>query len=291
MGKVTKSACRLVAVLALLRATWTVSAQAAQDSLQQLRDDNANRRLEAVQALAPHGPEAMGALAEMLGGEDQRLDLCARLAIERITYYAAGPDGTDQREAVAKALGEIATSDKPLQTRVFAVRQLALCGGDESLPLLWDLLMFQPEMHEAARAALIRLPGRGPVETLEHAVSEVGDAEKEVGLLNALAVRPSMEMYGIGAKALGSKDERVRIAALNLLAHVPEAASKHLMLTAVAKGSAAEREAAWEALVTLGHTLADDGKASAARGLFMELGWSSKSGLTQAIIRAIYSSR
>jgi HEAT repeat protein len=278
MGKVTNSARRIAMALVLLGAAWSVRAQTPQDLLQQLRDDNADRRLEAVQALAPHGPEVMGALAEMLGGEDQRLDLCARLAVQRIAYYAARPEGAEQREAVAKALGEIAVSDKPLYTRIFAVQQLALCGGDESLPLLWDLLMFQPEMHETARAALARMPGRGPVETLERAVFEVGDAEKEVGLLNALAARPSVEMYAIGAKALDDRDERVRIAALNLLAQVPEPAGADLMRRALQSGSAPEKAAARAALIDLGYTLLAGGKPSAAQSLFLELSRSADAG-------------
>jgi len=271
----------------LLGAACAVSAQTPQDLLQQLRDDSADRRLEAVQALAPHGTEAMGALAEMLGGEDQRLDLCARLAVQQIAHFAGGPEGAEQREAVAKALGEIATSAKPLQTRVFAVQQLALCGGDESLPLLWDLLMFQPEMHETARAALMRMPGRGPVETLERAVLEVGDAEKEVGLLNALAARPSVEMYAIGAKALEDRDERVRIAALNLLAHVPEAAGAELMRAALQSGSAAEKTAARAALIDLGYTLLADGKVSAAQSLFLQLSRSADVGKRAAGIAGL----
>jgi len=284
---VTRTVCRIITALVLLGTAWAANAQTPQDLLQQLRDDNADRRLEAAQALAPHGPEVMGALAEMLGGEDRRLDLCARLAIQRIAYHAAGPDGAEQREAVAKALGEIATSNKPLQTRVFAVQQLALCGGDESLPLLWDMLMFQPEMHEAARSALIRMPGRGPVETLERAVFEVGDPEKEVGLLNALAARASMDMYAIGVKGLEDNDERVRIAALNLLAHVPEAAGAELMRSALQKGSPAEKAAARAALIDLGHTLLANDQPSAAQSLFLELSHSADAGKRAAGIAGL----
>jgi HEAT repeat protein len=275
-----------------LRATWALvvliggclaaSAQTPQDLLQQLQSDNADQRLAAARALAPYGPEVMGPLAEMLGGEDKRLDLCARLAIEFIAYRAAGPEGAAQREAVAKALADIATSNKPLATRVFAVRQLALCGGDEVLPVMWHLLMFQPEMHETARAALADMPGEGPVDTLKRAVFEVGDPAKEVGLLNALAPRASVDLYPVGAKALEADDESVRIAALNLLAHVPDAAAAEPIRQAMRRGADTEKRAARQALAQLGDTLLAAGKRSAAQALYLECAQSDDGGLRAA---------
>lgn len=266
-----KSYGAVTAVALLILLSLSACAQTAQELLQQLRDDDGNRRLEAARALTGYGPEVMDELTAMLGGADRRLDLCARLAIEYIAYYVSGPQGAHDREAVAKALADIATSNKPLEIRTFAVRQLAMCGGDESLPALGNLLMFDSDMHEIARWALIRIPGQAAVDTLKRALSQTTDAAKRVGLLNALAARPSVDMYMIAADALSDENEHVRIAALNLLANIPEPAGAELIRRAMRDGSDAEKAEATKALIKLGYTLQDAGSRSAAHAIFVKL--------------------
>ncbi|MGQ9731447.1 MAG: HEAT repeat domain-containing protein [Candidatus Zipacnadales bacterium] len=256
------------ALCLLMFSITTAMAQTNDALFQQLRDNNPDQRLAAAQELGRRGPEVLSPLFEMLGGEDRRLDLCARLAIQWVVQHAASPEGVEQRQAVAKAMADLALSNKPLQTRIFAVQQLGFCGGDEVLPAMWELLMFQPPLHEITRWALLRMPGQEPINLLKRAASEVGSPEQLVGILNALATRASLDMLPLAMQALSNDAEAVRMAALNLLAHLPDLAAADLIATRLHRGTAREQDAAARAYITAAYTLLNSGKPAAAHIIF-----------------------
>lgn len=266
-SRITTLLCALMALCMLM----PVAAQDAAELLNALRDDNYDTRQDAARKLAPMGAEVVVPLADLMAGEDLRLGKAAGYALGLVCYHAAGPEGTELRADVAKAVADVAVSDRPKSTRVSVIRMLAFVGGAEVLPAMWDLLMFQPEYHEIARWALIRMPVPEAVGTLKQAVGEVGDPAKEAGLLDALAARASVDMYTIANEALKSNNAPVRLSALNLLAQIPDAAGADTLARFYAGAQGPEKSAAAQALLALGDTLIGAGKPSSARSIYARL--------------------
>ncbi len=243
-------------------------AQDATDLLDRLGSDNGDERREAAQALAPFGAEVIGPLFELMGDEDKRLDLAARLATQAVVQHAASPEGSALRVPVAEALAAEALSDRPHQTRVFAVRMISFAGDDEVVPAMTALLG-DPKMHEIARWALARMPGPAAVEALTNAL-DFAQPDQAVGLLNALAVHASRDMHDIATSALEHSNENVRLAGLNLLAAIPDVAGAEIIRELMVSEGQRQRAAARDAYLRLADTLLRNGKQSAARELFDE---------------------
>jgi HEAT repeat protein len=248
-------------------------AQSAGELLGKLNSDSGDERLEAARALAPFGAEVIEPLFEMLAGEDSRLGVAARLAIQSVVQHAAGPEGRGHRAPVAEALAAQALADGDTETRTFAVRMLGFVGGDEVVPSLAKLLA-DPEMHEIARWALVRIPGDAAIEALQEAL-DFGKPQQAVGILNALAACGSVRTARFGTQALRQADESVRIAGLNLLAAIPDPVGIQPIRSAMAAGSERGKRAAREAYLRLGDTLVEAGQQAAARRIFEDCAESS----------------
>ena len=244
------------------------SAQDVGALIAQMQSANEAERMAAVDAIANLGAPAVAPLFGLLEGENHEADVAARLAIEKIVYRASAPRATD-REAVAAALAEVASSPGRPGVRRHALRMISFVGRDEVVPTLARLLG-EGEVREMARWALVRIPGEAAVRALADAVPGA-DGESKVGLINALGRRGSVSSASIVRAALRDKDEAVRIAAMQALGRIADPESEPPLRKLLASASGRELRAAQDSYLRLAETLLAAGEAKRASPMYHRL--------------------
>lgn len=221
--------------------------------LADLASDDANVRLASARELGKLGPEPLAKLMELVAGDDQRVAAGARVAVEALVQNMAAPDAPEGREAVIGTLMVVASGDGRVAARRFALRQLALIGGDDSVPGL-TRLMDDPDVGEMAQYALARIPGKPALAALADAAQQT-DHPMRMGAINALGLRADRAAVGALKATLTDPDAQVRTAAVQALGQVPSTDGIPLIWSATTQGSEEERQAARSAYVRLAETL------------------------------------
>jgi HEAT repeat protein len=256
------------ACAAFIVATASVCAAAGNDSvsipalMQQLESADTATRMNAVEALSQVGAEAVEPLFSVMGGENRTTDLAARIAVQRMVHQAAAPKSRMDRAAIAQALAQQATSNRPVIVRTLAVRMLSFIGGDAEVPALAQLLA-NPEMGEIARWALVRIPGKASIDALAGVLPNAS-GELRIGIINALGARHDAGALPALEAAVKADDPAVRAAALQAAAHIPGSRSEKLIRASIESGPAGDKAAAWDGYVKFAETTLAGGDRDAA---------------------------
>src|SRR5438874_2149254 len=123
-----------------------------------IKGSDLDARAGAINEAAPLGAPAIAPLAGVAGGGDRGAAKAAREAIQRVAYYATRPGAGEDERAVAAELLKLIGTGRSRAVRAEAIRLVGILGGpDAATPL--QRLLFDPDVREEARLALIRLPG------------------------------------------------------------------------------------------------------------------------------------
>jgi HEAT repeat protein len=233
-----------------------------------LSDGDATVRLDSARELARLGAQPLPRLMGLVGGDDQRIAAGARLTVEGIVAALSAPGAPAGRDEAAQALLDVASRGGSAEARRFALRQLALIGGDGSVPGL-ALLLDDRDVGELARWTLAEIPGRAATDALIAAASRP-DVALRVGVLNALGERGDDAALPVLVEAAGDAEATVRRAALQALGHLPAREAGEPILKALASTDQGAREVAWQAALGHGAALLAAGKSDDAVHLLGE---------------------
>jgi HEAT repeat protein len=234
--------------------------------MQKLESADDATRMGAADALSEVGADAIAPLFDVMGGENRTTDLAARIAVQRMVHHAAAPKSNMDRAAIAQALAQQASSNRPAIVRTFAIRMLSYIGGDAEVPALARLLT-DPQVGEISRYALTRIPGPASLAALEAALpSATGDMR--IGIINALGARRDANALPALGTAAKSDDPAERAAALQAMARIPDQRCAVIVRASIEHGPAADKAAAWDAYIKLGETLLAAGKRADAENVY-----------------------
>lgn len=114
-------------------------------------------RVEGVEQAATVGPDALGALGAILGGDDPSADRAAQESMQRITFKAARSPAT--AKAASRQLVQLIGKDRPYKVRSESLYLLGFAADTAAIKAIAGLLT-DPEVRENARMALERVPGK-----------------------------------------------------------------------------------------------------------------------------------
>ena len=144
----------------------------------------------------------------------------SRLALSIVEDYVheIAEDAVARSAMEGTILGSLQNEATTHEGKAFLCRQLALIGGDVSVPTLAEMLR-DPKMSDMARYALERIPGEQVDGTLLTAgVAEDIPIELRVGIINSIAKRASIDARTIFERIWKTDDERARVSSLYALA-------------------------------------------------------------------------
>lgn len=143
----------------------------------------------------------------------------------------------DARKKIAALLAALLSSDATRDANIFACRQLAMCGGAETVPALAALLT-NIESSNMARIALERIPGAEADAALIDALGKA-DAPSKIGIVNSLGARKAASAVSAIAPLLKSKDPQLAESAAAALGHIGGADAVKALKGRVAKSARA----------------------------------------------------
>lgn len=170
--------------------------------------------------------------------------------VENTVYDSLGD--ANARKSVASALAALLASDATKDAKLFACRQLALCGGAENVPALAPLLT-NIETSHMARIALERIPGVEADAALIDALGKA-DAKSKIGIVNSLGARKTASAVSAIAPLLSSNDPQLADSAAAALGHIGGPDAVKALQGRVAKTA---RDAAANALLECAEHAAD----------------------------------
>lgn len=148
-------------VLVCVAAAWSsmVWADELDALLEQLGAENAEVRVEASDALAQIGAEAIAPLRNMMDSDNRTAALWAENALKRMAHHAAMMSA-EARGRIALEWLNVIDSDEPVAKKDLAYRLLPLvAAGAEATAVLLGRMQYDEE-REAARRVLEAIPGR-----------------------------------------------------------------------------------------------------------------------------------
>jgi HEAT repeat protein len=224
-------------------------------------------RQNAVDRLAGIGVLALPAALDALQSADPAVRQGARIAVERITYDAAGTYHAPV--AASHLMAAFTESGYEPWVRDLTMQMLSMVAGPGDVPALAELVDDR-RLGEAAIYVLTRTGTEGAAEALAGALDDAlaEDPEKAVALIDALGrmhVAPRASV-----RALDSDEESVVLAALLALPKAPDGDLAEPILAKVDSDNAAVAEAARNALIELGCTLMAADQTGAAAGVFAQ---------------------
>lgn len=138
------------------------------------------------QALLDGGAETIAALVEMVGDEFGDPDGAqAKYAVHGLAHHASRPGADGPRKLVAETLAGELRKDHSDELKAFVVRQLQLCGRDQEVPVLAELLKSERLASPAAQA-LAAIGGKSAHTALKSAQSGAS-GKRRAAIAGALA--------------------------------------------------------------------------------------------------------
>lgn len=159
-----------------------------------IQSDDSAMRAAARDEAGKVGAVAVAPLAAIATSGELEIARAANRAIQNIVYYAGRPGAEAEAQAVADALLKLLDQSQPLQFRRDVLWMTWQIAGEQAVEQLADLLGTE-ELHEDARMALERLPGKRATTALQEALAKADDADKPA-LAHSLHVR-GVETTGI----------------------------------------------------------------------------------------------
>jgi hypothetical protein len=136
-----------------------------------LQSEDDKTRAQAWYSAGPIGAGGVPLAAALMANPNREVVLAATRALQQIARYAGRPGADSDRAAVVQAFLRLLGSQQPIATRLVAVSLLAEIGGDESVEAI-AVLLAEPDLREAARMALERLPGEKSLAALQKALTQ-----------------------------------------------------------------------------------------------------------------------
>jgi hypothetical protein len=130
----------------------------AKTFLSQIQSDVAATRFSAWRSAGEAPPSTIPELGKLAGGSQPGIAKAAREALTTMVHSVGKDPGSPNRAAVVKGLLEIASPAYALPVRVHALRLLSNIAGEDSVPMIAELLK-NPELREEAIYAIERIPG------------------------------------------------------------------------------------------------------------------------------------
>ena len=246
-----------VAFTAPGRSVDTVSLDDAR--IKALADADAKAQRAAIQQLVEVGSAAIESLATVVDRDDPA---DVKPALQALLGIASRKYTDDQqKEASAQLVAELA-GKHTARTRREICRLLGLVGGPACLDPLYKLLV-DPDVREAAREALARIPSREATQALVAGL-QITEGEFRVGLVNAIGERGDVAAVPILRSIVAGPDEALSRSAMDALSHMPHPVALQTLVQAAEDGT----PGAMRALLTLGDTLADAGRRQEALAAF-----------------------
>ena len=171
-------------------------------------------------------------------------------ALESMVTGSLG--SADARKAIAAALAALLSSDATRDAKIFVCRQLAMCGGPETVPALAPMLA-AIDTSNMARIALERIPGAEADAALLGALDKA-DAKSKIGIVNSLGARKAASAVAAIAPLLKSSDPLLADAAAGALGHIGGDEAAKALKGAVARTT---RETAANAMLECAENTAD----------------------------------
>lgn len=216
-------------------------------------------------------------LAAQLGSDDQTAAFKAKQALNQAVWHTRDADaGAVAKEIAAEYGAKAEGKDEPKyspKVRSELAQALSLIGSDAEVPALDAAAKASPD-REMARWSLDRIPSAtSTVALILAARSDVG-TEFRVGAISSLGKRTGAPIdVNTALKELAAdKELEVRIAALEALANLGDAASDALLAEAIAKGGPDRATSRLvKARIRLGDALLRAGKKDEAKSVFQAI--------------------
>ncbi len=206
------------------------------------------------------GPDAANALDAFRGKAQGPLrqavsDACAQCA-ETFAREGHAQEACDIYRALS-------SNDESLPTRRAALRGLVLAMNDAGIPLLLDALK-NPDFESMAITLLREAPGASVVSAVSAELAAL-PSSVQANVIAALADRGDVAALPAISEAVSNADESVRVAALHALGALGGVSSVQALLDH-ARGSDAERDAAYASLAVLRGPGIDEALVAAMTG-------------------------
>ena len=157
------------------------------DLIENIQSDDSAVRAAARDQAGSVGAAAVAPLAAIATSDTLEIARAANRAIQNIVYYAGRPGADTEARAVTEALLKLLDPSQPLQFRRDVLWMTWQTASEQALEPLANLLG-NDELHEDARMALERTPGKRATMALQEALASANDADKPA-LAHSLRVR------------------------------------------------------------------------------------------------------
>jgi len=143
--------------------------------LADLKSDDPEVRTKAWQNAGNVGATVLTPLAQLVAEGDLEVSRAAKRAMWKLVRTAGDPSGRKGlKPRVVKQLTKLLDDDQPNAVRRDVLWMLSEIAGDESVPVIAELLSQQP-LREDARLVLDRIPGEKSLQALRDALATVPD--------------------------------------------------------------------------------------------------------------------
>ncbi|MCS7185757.1 MAG: HEAT repeat domain-containing protein [Armatimonadetes bacterium] len=122
-----------------------------QKILQQLQSEENATRLQAMEKAPEFGAAIIPHLPPLLNHKDWRVQRAAQIVLENIATRATKL-GAKEKVEIVNALLTLTKPNQPIAVRKFALNAIAICGGDEVVPALSNLLKDEQVREDALNA-------------------------------------------------------------------------------------------------------------------------------------------
>ncbi|MDY5637948.1 MAG: DUF1080 domain-containing protein [Parabacteroides sp.] len=245
------------------RTAQTVTA----DVLAQMPAETQQKYNQLINDLKGTGEEGVLALVKMINAPGKGSNAQVDYALSGLTHYVMAKGEESARETIAKAYGKALGQVSERETKAFIIRQLQICGGDESVALLLEYANDQ-ELSGPAVRALASIGTKEAAQGLVGALkNRMGSPETKLHIVRALA--DFEEAEGAEPVLLGLRegaDEKMQKEINYALSQLGSSASLKVLAEAAAKANyVMENTGANEAYIMLIKRLAAKGDTKTAQ--------------------------
>jgi type 1 glutamine amidotransferase/HEAT repeat protein len=211
--------------------------------------DDADTALAAIRALGKiGGDDAVAVLKRTAETASAHLALAVS---DALLECAAAKLAKGDNEGAAGIYTQLYAADAPAVTRLAAIQGIALSKGEQAVPTLVEALSGgDPAIKSSAAFAAQRLSGDGATTQLAAGLAGL-PADGKALMINVLKARGDASALPAVESELDCDDASVRIAALNAVAALGNAASVERLANAAASASGEEQQAARRTLTLL----------------------------------------